>query len=350
MRRWLSAVVLIAAAVTTLAAGLLVWLAVAFNAAGPLTEPRAIVVARGLSVEDIGKLLVERGVVANQLIFSLGVRLSGKASALKSGEYAFPAATSARAAMDVLVSGRTVVRRLTLPEGWTTAQALALAQNAEGLEGPIAVRPGEGALLPETYNYSWGDSRDAVVRRMMRAMDEGLADAWSKRPSNSPIASPAEALIVASIIERETGIASERPLVASVVVNRLKRGMRLQSDPTVAYGVAKGEALPGDILSRPLSRDDLLRPTPFNTYVIDGLPPTPIANPGRAAIRAALDPAPTDFLYFVADGSGGHAFARTLDEHNRNVTRWRAFERGRAVSPPSPVGDGGTGTDQRIGR
>lgn len=335
MRRPLSALVLFLAAVTTLAAGLWVWLFVAFDAAGPLSEPRTVVIARGESVDDIGKLLVDRGVVANQLVFSLGVRLSGKATALKSGEYAFPAAVSARAAMDVLVSGRTVVRRLTLPEGWTTGQALALVQSAEGLEGAIAVTPAEGALLPETYNYSWGDSRDAVVRRMMRAMEDTLSDLWSKRPANSPMASPAEALIVASIVERETGVASERRLVASVVVNRLKRNMRLQSDPTVAYGVARGEGVPSATLSRPLTRDDLARSTPYNTYVNDGLPPTPIANPGRAAIRAALDPANSDFLYFVADGSGGHAFARTLDEHNRNVARWRAIERGRAAAAPA---------------
>jgi UPF0755 protein len=231
--------------------------------------------------------------------------------------------------MDLMVSGRTVIRRFTLPEGWTTAQALLQLQGAEGLEGPVTLRPDEGALLPETYNYSWGDSRDALIRRMTRGMDEALADAWSKRPTDSPMASAREALILASIVERETGIAEERGVVASVMVNRLKRGMRLQSDPTVAYGVAVAAGSPGHLLARPLTRDDLQRPTPYNTYVIDGLPPAPIANPGRAALRAAIDPPRTEFLYFVADGSGGHAFARSLDEHNRNVVRWRAFERTR---------------------
>jgi UPF0755 protein len=329
MRHWLSATVLIAATLTTLAAGLFVWLFVAFDARGPSVEARTVIVARGLSVEEIGKLLTERGVTAHPMVFSLGVRLSGKASALKSGEYAFPIGISARAAMDVLVSGRTVVRHLTLPEGWTTAQALALVQGGEGLEGPLTLMPGEGALLPETYNYSWGDTRDGMVRRMMRAMNEALSDLWAKRPSDSPMASAAETVVVASVVERETGVANERPLVASVVVNRLKRGMRLQSDPTVAYGIAHGDGLPGDVLTRPLTRDDLLRPSPFNTYVNDGLPPTPIANPGRAALLAALNPARSDFLYFVANGSGGHTFAKTLDEHNRNVSRWRAIERDR---------------------
>ena len=329
MRHWLSAIVLIAATLTTLVAGLFVWLFVAFDTPGPSAEPRTVIVARGLSVEEIGKLLTESGVTAHQMVFSLGVRLSGKASALKSGEYAFPIGSSARAAMDVLVSGRTVVRHLTLPEGLTTAQALALVQGGEGLEGPLTLSPGEGALLPETYNYTWGDTRDGMVRRMMRAMNETLTDLWAKRPSDSPMTSAAETVVVASIVERETGMANERPLVASVVVNRLKRSMRLQSDPTVAYGIAHGDGLPGDVLVRPLSRDDLLRPSPFNTYTNDGLPPTPIANPGRAALLAALNPARSDFLYFVANGSGGHTFAKTLDDHNRNVARWRAIERER---------------------
>ena len=269
MRRWISSFVLIAAALVVLAGSLLVWLFVAFDANGPSTESRTVVIARGLSVEDIGKLLVERGVVAQQLVFSLGARISGKASALRSGEYAFPAGISAHGAVDLLISGKTVVRHLTVPEGWTTAQALAAVRAAEGLEGPLTQSPAEGAVLPETYNYSWGDTRDGLVRRMTRAMDDTLADLWAKRPPDSPMASPREALIVASIVERETGVADERPLVASVIVNRLKRGMRLQSDPTVAYGVARDAGLANDLLPRPLTRDDLARPNPYNTYTID---------------------------------------------------------------------------------
>lgn len=331
MRRWFSAVVLIVAVVTTLAAGLLAWLFAAFDARGPSAAPHTLVVERGLSVEEIARLLAARGVIANPLVFSLGVRLSHESSALRSGEYAFAAGISARGVMDLLVSGKTVVRRLTLPEGWTTAQALALIQNAPGLEGSITLKPEEGALLPETYNYTWGDTRDGMVRRMMRAMNETLADLWEKRPTDSPMDSPAEAKIVASIVERETGLADERPLVASVIVNRLGRGMKLQSDPTVAYGVALANHLPGLLLERPLTRDDLAFPSSYNTYLYTGLPPTPIANPGKAALRAALDPAHTDYLYFVADGSGGHAFAKTLAEHNRNVARWRALNRAKAA-------------------
>jgi UPF0755 protein len=334
MRRWFSAVILIVAVVTTLAAGLLVWLFSAFDARGPSVEPHTLVVERGLSVEEIAQLLAARGVIANPLVFSLGVRLSHKSSALRSGEYAFAAGISARSAMDLLVSGKTVVRHLTLPEGWTTAQALSLIQNAPGLEGPITLKPAEGALLPETYNYTWGDTRDGMVRRMTRAMDAMLADLWAKRPADSPMTSPDEAKIVASIVERETGLANERPLVASVIVNRLGRGMKLQSDPTVAYGVALADHLPGQLLERPLTRDDLAFPSTYNTYLHTGLPPTPIANPGKAALQAALDPAHTDFLYFVADGSGGHAFAKTLAEHNRNVAHWRALSRAKAAVPP----------------
>jgi UPF0755 protein len=329
MRRWLSSFVLIGVVLTTLVAALLVWLFVAFEAPGSLPENRTVIIARGLSVEEIGGLLAERGVVSHQLVFSVGVRLSGKASALRSGEYAFPAAITARAAMDLLVSGKTVVRHLTIPEGLTTVQALALVQNAEGLEGPLTLSPGEGALLPETYNYSWGDTREGMVRRMTKAMSDTLADLWAKHEPEGPIKSPEQALVLASIVERETGVAAERPLVASVMVNRLKRGMRLQSDPTVAYGIAHEDHLAGDQLGRPLTRDDLARATPYNTYVIDGLPPAPIANPGRASLRAALDPAQSDYLYFVANGTGGHAFAKTLDEHSRNVARWREIDRAR---------------------
>lgn len=336
MRRIITTFALIAGALTTIAAALLVWLFVAFDAAGPSGEPHTVIVNRGLSVEEIGGLLAENGVIAHRMVFSLGVRLSGKASALRSGEYAFPAGITARAAMNLLVSGKTVVRHLTVPEGLTTEQALTLIQNAQGLEGTLTVTPAEGALLPETYNYTWGDTRNGMVRRMMRAMTEALADLWAKRPADSPMDSPEETVIVASIVERETALASERPLVASVVVNRLKRDMRLQSDPTVAYGIAHDEHLPGDVLARPLSRDDLARPTPYNTYVNSGLPPTPIANPGRASLMAALDPAHSDFLYFVANGSGGHSFAKTLEEHNRNVARWRAIGRARV--------NGGTAT------
>jgi len=214
-----------------------------------------------------------------------------------------------------------VQRRLTIAEGLTARQITRLLEGTEGLTGetpPIA----EGALLPETYAFTLGDSRASVVRRAAAAMEQAVAEAWAARAPDLPLASPRDAVILASIIERETGVAEERGLVAGVFVNRLRRGMMLQSDPTVAYGA--GQGMP---LDRPLTRADLNEDHPYNTYRIRGLPPGPIAAPGRESLRAATQPETTDYLYFVADGTGGHAFGRTLEEHNRNVARWRALRR-----------------------
>ena len=194
------------------------------------------------------------------------------------------------------------------------------------MTGPVGRLPDEGWLLPETYHYAFGDSRAGIIQRMRDSMAELLSKAWAERDGGLPLADQREALILASVVEKETGIAAERPRVARVFINRLKLGMRLQSDPTVAFGVVGGHAP----LDRPLTRADLEKPTPYNTYVIKGLPPGAIANPGRAAIEAVLHPAPGDELYFVADGSGGHAFARSLKEHNANVAKWRRFQREQA--------------------
>ena len=222
---------------------------------------------------------------------------------------------------DVIVklqSGKTVVRRLTVPEGMTAAQLIQQLLTMEGLEGGIGRWPEDGALLPDTYNYSYGDSRQSILQRMAEAMDAYMQQRWSER-SPSLVRTPREALTLASIVEKETAIAAERPQIAAVFLNRLKRGMRLQSDPTVVYGLTRGTGG----LGRALSRTDLQSDSPFNTYIVQGLPPAPICNPGRASIDAVLFPAKTSDLYFVADGSGGHVFAETLEEHNRNVARWR---------------------------
>ncbi len=194
---------------------------------------------------------------------------------------------------------------------------------AEGLSGETGPVPPEGSLLPETYHYSWNDDRAALVERMQTGMEVVLAELWPERAEGLPINTPEEAVILASIVEKETGVAEERPLVASVFVNRLKRGMRLQSDPTVVYGLTNGQRP----LGRTLTFRDLDRPSPYNTYTNGGLPPGPIANPGRAALEAVLHPAESRYLYFVADGTGGHAFAKTLVEHNRNVAKWRKIQR-----------------------
>jgi UPF0755 protein len=229
-------------------------------------------------------------------------------------------------------SGRTVVRRVTIPEGLTVKQVLALLVATEGLDGQVVRVPAEGRLLPETYHFSWGDSRQGMVDRMGEAMREAIARAWAGRSAPPVVKTAEEALVLASIVEKETGIAAERPRIAAVFLNRLRANMKLQSDPTVIYGLSRGEGA----LGRALARADLEADQAFNTYTRGGLPPTPIANPGRAALEAVLNPAFSDELYFVADGSGGHAFAKTLEEHNRNVARWRKIqnERGSGQSPP----------------
>ncbi|WP_193171402.1 endolytic transglycosylase MltG [Nisaea nitritireducens] len=292
------------------------WLYAQFTSPGPLPVSTAIVIPSGTGLEGIATSLKRAGAIRRDFVFVIGARVSQQARSLKAGEYLIPAGASPRQVMDILASGKTVVRRLTIPEGLTAAEVMARLELAEGLTG-TAGNPDEGSLLPETYHFSYGDSREDLVKRMQASMAETVTRLWDMRAPDLPVKTPEEAVILASIVERETGVPQERGLVAGVFVNRLKRGMRLQSDPTVAYGIAPGG------LDRSLTRADLKGPTPYNTYVIKGLPPTPIANPGIDAIRAVMNPVQTDYLYFVADGSGGHAFARTLAEHNRNVRKWR---------------------------
>lgn len=298
----------------------------AFAAPGPLTEDVMLVIPRGASVRSIAALLEAQGVVDDATVFSWGVRGFGGERPLVAGEYAFPAAVSARDAMRLLQSGKVVARNLTIPEGLTTLQIFAMVDAAEGLDGalPAGLQAGEGTLLPETYQYVRGERRVEFVARMQKAMREMLVRLWRERSADSsPLASPREALILASIVERETGKAEERPRIAAVFLNRLRRGMRLQSDPTVVYGLSNGAG----VIGRPLTRADLAVDHPYNTYIHTGLPPQPIANPGRDSLAAVLHPAKTNDLYFVADGTGGHTFARTLEEHNRNVARWRRHQR-----------------------
>ncbi|TNE62098.1 MAG: endolytic transglycosylase MltG [Alphaproteobacteria bacterium] len=252
--------------------------------------------------------------------FMAAVRWLGREHSLFAGEYEVRAGQSLSEVLGTIERQERHHRRLVVPEGRSVAEIKAILSGSFGLEGADAVKAEEGSLLPDTYFYDRGMQAEAVVRRMKSAMNEELARLWQGRADGLPFDSPDDALVLASIVEKETGVAAERRLVAAVFVNRLKRGMRLQSDPTVTYGITGG--LP---LDRALTSADLREVTPYNTYRIGGLPPTPIANPGRAALEAVLAPADVDYLYFVADGSGGHAFARTLEEHNRNVARWRQF-------------------------
>ena len=299
--------------------GVLLWAYSQFDAPGPSDTDITLVLAHGSRLNQVSDELAAAGVISHALVFMGNVWLAGAAHELKAGEYRFPAHITGRAAMEMLRDHRTVVRHLTIPEGLTTAEVLQRVADAPGLFGALPSAPGEGVLLPETYNYSWGDKRSSMVRRMERAMAETLAQLWTERTAGLPYATPEAALTLASIVEKETGIPAERSRIAGVFVNRLRLNMRLQSDPTVVYAVSGGKGP----LGRELSRADLELASPYNTYQVSGLPPGPIANPGRAAIAAVMQPLASKELYFVADGSGGHAFAETLAEHNKNVERWR---------------------------
>ncbi len=297
---------------------------------GPLAASHTLVIPRGTGVDEIARQLWREGVLADPYSFELGVRMDGNASRLRSGEYAFAAGITPRQVAEQLAAGRTVIRRLTVPEGLTTVQVVALVKAAVGLEGDIGPVPGEGELLPETFFYTWGDSRRQMIARAQRGMTELGTQLWAGRAPDLPLRTPEEAVVLASIVEKETAIPEERPRIAAVFLNRLRLHMRLQADPTVIYGLTDGQGP----LDRPLSRTDLDTPSRWNTYVIDGLPPTPIGNPGRAALQAVLRPAQTDDLYFVADGTGRHVFAKTLAEHNRNVAKLRDVERQRPATTP----------------
>lgn len=315
----------IVAATTVTVAG--IWLFNrAFTAPGPLSGDLALVIPRGGSVRSIATLLEAEGVIDDATVFSWGVRGLGGERPLIAGEYAFPPAVSARDAMIILQSGKIITRNLTIPEGLTVLQVAAAVSAAAEMEGepPPLDKIGEGTLLPETYQYVRGERREIVVARMQKAMAETVDELWRTRnPDADPLATPRDALILASIVERETGQSAERARVAAVFLNRLRRGMRLQSDPTVVYGLSNGTGTIG----RPLTRADLAVDHPYNTYVHAGLPPGPIANPGRESLAAVLQPAKSKELYFVADGTGGHAFAKTLAEHNQNVAKWRKIRK-----------------------
>jgi UPF0755 protein len=299
--------------------GAALWLRDRVERPGPLADEVVVEIADGSSVGAIAGVLERAGAIADARLFEIAVRVIARGETLKAGEYALPAGASVADLVARLVAGRTLVHRLTVPEGLTSAEIVALLREAEALSGEIAEVPAEGSLLPETYHYSRGDRREAMLGRMAKAREETIAELWAGRAENLPFDTPEQALILASIVEKETALADERAHVAGVFVNRLARRMRLQSDPTVIYALTAGEGA----LGRVLTHADLDLDHPFNTYRIDGLPPAPIANPGRDSIAAVLNPLETEDLYFVADGSGGHVFARTLNEHNRNVAARR---------------------------
>jgi UPF0755 protein len=372
------------------AAGLLAWGREEYSGPGPLEQSICFRVERGASLSAVSRALEEQGAVSDARIFRIGADYSGKADGLKFGSYLVTPGQSMAQILDSLTAGgqstcgrevnfrisvasaEVVLReldpatnryvevvafdpateaapseyldvaeaddirwRVTLAEGVTSWQVVDALKRAEFMTGEIAEVPPEGTLAPDSYEVARGADRAELLAEMTERQTATLAELWAARAEGLPYETPEEALIMASIVEKETGIAEERKRVASVFVNRMRQGMRLQTDPTVIYGITRGEG----VLGRGLRQSELRRETPWNTYVIDGLPPTPIANPGRLSIEAALNPDTTDFLYFVADGTGGHAFGRTLDEHNENVARWRAIEAERGEEAATGVQD-----------
>ncbi|SCM67949.1 endolytic transglycosylase MltG [Donghicola eburneus] len=365
-----------------LLSGVVLWGQRQYTEAGPLNEAICLRVERGSNFSRVSENLAEQGAITNAQIFRVGVDYTDKSTELKAGSYLVPANTSMEEIVDIVTRGgasscgtEVVYRvgvnslvgevreldpatgrfeevaeyapgsdaevpaevtrvkelgdtryRIALAEGVTSWQIVNALNSVDVLSGEISGIPAEGSLAPDSYEVSKGDDRAAVIARMEALQADRVAEVWANRSDNIEVETPEEMLILASIIEKETGIAEERPQVSSVFTNRLAQGMPLQTDPTVIYGITRGEG----VLGRGLRQSELRRETPWNTYVIRGLPPTPIANPGLASLRAAVDPADTPYLFFVADGTGGHAFAETLAEHNANVAKWRAIEAERA--------------------
>jgi UPF0755 protein len=302
--------------------GIVTWAQSTYRAPGPLTAPLEFQVERGEGLAGVADKLAEAGAISNPMLFRIAARYAELEAGLKFGDYSIPAGASMEAILKLLNQGGNLVRRVVVAEGLTNWQVAELLRARPDLQGEITELPPEGMLAPAAYDYQRGEERSALIARMVARQEEILSAAWAGRDPDLPLRTPEDLLTLASIVEKETGVPEERGRVASVFVNRLERGMRLQTDPTVIYGITKGEGT----LGRGIRASDLATATPYNTYVIAGLPPSPIANPGEAAIEAAANPEPTDFLYFVADGSGGHAFARTLEEHNANVAAWRRIE------------------------
>jgi peptidoglycan lytic transglycosylase G len=295
-----------------------------FDARGPLAEDKVVNIPPRLGARDIGELLTREGVIDQPWVFVGGVfALKLRGYELKFGEYQFPKQASLHDAIGILTDGKVVQHQISIPEGWTSDQILQRLIEADVLTGNVREVPREGSLLPDSYKETRGAARELVIKRMQDAQRRLVQEIWDHRMPGLPLRSPEELVTLASIIEKETGRNEERTRVAAVFVNRLKLKMRLQSDPTIIYGLVGGKGN----LGHAITESEKKQPTPYNTYVIDGLPPGPICNPGRASLEAAANPARTKELYFVADGSGGHIFSENYDQHQKNVERLRSMER-----------------------
>ena len=306
------------------------WAAWTYSGPGPAARRGAaitdVVLPKGASVGQIASALKAAGVIGSRTVFVVAARLTGDARRLKAGEYEFRSHASTADILADIAAGRMVRRFVVIPEGWTSGMAADAVRAEPVLAGDVETPP-EGSLLPDGYQVQRGEDRAEVIQRMRAARDELLAQLWAGRAPDLPLATPEQAAILASLVEKETGVPAERPRIAAVFENRLRLGMKLESDPTIIYGISQGRPL-----GRGITASELAGDTPYNTYRIAGLPPTPIANPGRAALAAVLNPPKSDELYFVADGTGGHVFASTYAEHQANVAKWRAIERQRAAA------------------
>jgi len=306
-----------------------------FERQGGLDQARTVTIDRGMDLASIAELLQRSGAISSKWLFIAGVWFNHQAANLKAGEYLIPAYASMENIMESMVEGRGILYSVTIPEGLTSKEIVDRLKSNEVLVGDVTEIPPEGTLLPETYKFSRGDTRANLLSRMRRERDRIVTDVWNRRAADLPISSADELVVLASVVEKETSIADERSRVAAVFINRLRLNMRLQSDPTVIYALFGGEGKPDGFR---LSRADLDTQSPFNTYVSNGLPPSPIANPGRASLEAVANPSRTRDLFFVADGSGGHAFAESYEEHLKNVSRWRQVNRDAATAAGSQSG------------
>jgi UPF0755 protein len=290
---------------------------------GPVTD---VVLPRGASTGQIANALKAAGVIGSREVFYLAAKLGGAGRRLKAGEYEFRSGETMAEVLSDIAQGKVVKRFVAVPEGFTSDMAADAVRAYPVLTGTLETPP-EGSILPDSYQVERGEDRTEVVGRMRAARDALLAQLWAGRDPNVPLKTPEEAVTLASVVEKETGVPAERPRIAAVFENRLRVGMKLESDPTIIYGITRGRPL-----GRGITMKELVTDTPYNTYRITGLPPTPIANPGRAALAAVLNPPKSDELYFVANGTGGHAFASTYADHAANVARWRAIEHERAAA------------------
>jgi UPF0755 protein len=307
-----------------------------FDAPGPLDRERSVVIPRDTGVRAIAEILRRERIIETPFVFVVAALLTRATSELKAGEYLFDARVSMRGVLEALVEGKSILHLVTIAEGLTSEQIVQRLRESDVLTGELRGIPREGSLLPESYKVMRGTPRQQLISRMSAAHTRVLQEVWERRAPDVPVKTPEDLITLASIVEKETGKADERSRVAAVFINRLNRKMRLQSDPTIIYGMVGGKGAIG----RPLTREDVDRATPYNTYVIEGLPPGPIANPGRASLEAVANPSRTRELYFVADGSGGHVFASTYDQHLKNVARWKDYMKEQATAgaqqPPPP--------------